>query len=167
MGVPGVLGEGIYKVSRIGSASSGRPRIRRTSTILEHQGPRLYTVSKHFDKALSRRDIAPASTDHYLRRKLSSSLQSDDTTLNVAMPSNFNPNRVAKHHNPGREDRPLTRMPSVLEGVPDNTQYPVGMGRLRTIDDASSQELSAGFDDTRYQSFLFGVGQGQAESGFS
>lgn len=74
IGIPGFLGEGIYKISKISSASSGRPRMRRISTIRESHGPRLYTVSKHFDKTLSRGDI-------YIGRKPSSDLRPDGTNL--------------------------------------------------------------------------------------
>lgn len=162
MGVPGVLGEGIYKVSRVDS-TSGRPRVRRTSTILEHHGPKLYTVSKHFDKTLSRGDIAPASTGRYLGRRLSSStIRSDDTALGLARFSNPNPSKPESYYTSGPAAlQPSTRMTS------DNTQYGMGMRRIRTINDASSQELPGGFDDRGYQSFPFAPAERQVETAFS
>jgi len=64
IGIPGVLGEGIYKVSRVSSAPGTRSRARRTSRHPEFLDPRLYTVSKHFDKTLERADIVHSSRHH-------------------------------------------------------------------------------------------------------
>ncbi|KAK0641212.1 hypothetical protein B0T16DRAFT_419424 [Cercophora newfieldiana] len=57
MGIPGILGEGVYKISRVSSNPGHRPRARRPSGIPDFQEPRPYTVSRHFDKTLERSDI--------------------------------------------------------------------------------------------------------------
>ncbi|AEO64043.1 uncharacterized protein THITE_48675, partial [Thermothielavioides terrestris NRRL 8126] len=89
LGVPGILGEGIYKVSKIGSVSSARPRVRRTSASLEHQGTRLYTVSKHFNKTASTGDALHSSRARYLGRALSSSVPGVDSAPFPVRSSNF------------------------------------------------------------------------------
>ncbi|KAK4453849.1 hypothetical protein QBC34DRAFT_393545 [Podospora aff. communis PSN243] len=60
-GIPGVLGEGVYKISRVSSAPGGRPtrpRMRESMSAFGFYDPRPYTVSKYFDKTLERSDIA-------------------------------------------------------------------------------------------------------------
>jgi len=57
MGIPGTLGEGIYRIRRVGSAPGIRAGVRKMSRLSESPGHRVYTVSKHFDKTLDRRDI--------------------------------------------------------------------------------------------------------------
>jgi hypothetical protein len=61
-----MLGEGVYKVRRISSASVHRSRARRLPPIAEIPGPSLYTVSKHFDKTLGKSDIIHSSRKHSL-----------------------------------------------------------------------------------------------------
>lgn len=52
-GIPGILGEGIYKVSRVGTSSSSRSRGRKFPTISESQDRSNHTVSRHFNRAES------------------------------------------------------------------------------------------------------------------
>lgn len=96
LGVPGVLSEGLYKVSKVGSTVSSRPKLRRTPTILESQPPLLYTVSKQFDRALNQADIA-AIRSRYLGRGLSSNARAEPVGLG---------------------SQPLRRTTSVLETTP-------------------------------------------------
>lgn len=86
IGIPGILGEGIYKVSKIGAASSSRSRARRTTAVFEQKGPRVYAVPKPPDKAASKIDALHATSDWHKRRKLSSSLQ-DDSIRHSTMPT--------------------------------------------------------------------------------
>ncbi|KAL2018252.1 hypothetical protein VTK56DRAFT_1006 [Thermocarpiscus australiensis] len=152
IGIPGILGEGIYKVSRIGSAASARPRVRRTPTLLEHQGPRLYTVSKHFEKTLSSGDIVHSSS---LGR--SSSVLSDETAPGPARYPSPNSSEAGSQYKPGQENpiapQPLMRMPSVSEGV--LARHQARLRRLRTISAASGSDFSAGFNG---KGALFGRG---------
>ncbi|KAK3381384.1 hypothetical protein B0H63DRAFT_475544 [Podospora didyma] len=63
-GIPSILGEGIYKVSRIGSSSDSRPRRRRSPAIPEFLSKSSYTVSPYFDKCLTKEDIiSPLGAD--------------------------------------------------------------------------------------------------------
>ncbi|KAK4154778.1 hypothetical protein C8A00DRAFT_42519 [Chaetomidium leptoderma] len=141
LGVPGILGEGIYKVSKIGSTVSSRPRVRRTSTILEQQGHGLYTVSRHFDKTLSRADILHSSGSRHLGRGLSSGLPGADAVA--------------------------PRTPSALEGVQSNMQHQPRLRRLRTTNDTLNPSLPAGLDDTQHQTFLSSVAEQNTGSAFS
>ncbi|KAM7207499.1 hypothetical protein V8F20_002185 [Naviculisporaceae sp. PSN 640] len=50
-GIPGIMGEGIYKISRVGSSCSNRSRGRRLPTISESQDRSDQTVSRHFSRA--------------------------------------------------------------------------------------------------------------------
>ncbi|KAL2259954.1 hypothetical protein VTK26DRAFT_6191 [Humicola hyalothermophila] len=162
IGVPGILGEGIYKVSRISALSSGRPRQRRTPTILKHQGPRLYTVSKHFDKTLSRGDIVQASTGRYLARRAS---------LGLARAPTHDPNRTDIHATSDQigatavQSQPGTL--SVLHAVPTSTRYLLKPRRLHTINDTPSSELSPGFDESGYQIARTGPAEGATGPPFS
>ncbi|KAK0617387.1 hypothetical protein B0T14DRAFT_268200 [Immersiella caudata] len=58
VGVPGVLGEGVYRIRRMSSAPGSRPRMREPLGTFELHDPRAYTVSRYFDKTLERSDIA-------------------------------------------------------------------------------------------------------------
>ncbi|KAK4043128.1 hypothetical protein C8A01DRAFT_13289 [Parachaetomium inaequale] len=169
LGVPGILGEGIYKVSKIGSTTASRPRVRRTSTLLEQQGPRMYTVSKHFDKTLSKADILDATRGRYLGRGLSSGLQGEPSPYLTRSPSLSTPGTESQGK-PGHEQRPrqpLARMSSVLEGVPVNTQHQPRLRRLRTVDDTPDSRQPVGFTDTERQSFLSSVAEEKSRYGFS
>jgi hypothetical protein len=163
LGVPGILGEGIYKVSKIGSAASSRPRVRRTSTVLEHQGPRLYTVSKHFDKTLNTADILHSSKARHLGRGLSTSFQTGSSAEQLSGLPSLGALGTESHYNSQQshpDTQPLTRMSSVLEGVPVNTHHQPRLRRLRTIDDVLNPSLPAGFiDDKGRQSFLSSVAE--------
>lgn len=157
IGVLGILGEGIYKVSRVSSASSSRPRLRKTPTILEHQGQKFYTVSKHFDKTLGRGDIIQASSGRYPapRLSVSSSLRSDDAALGLAGVSTASPIRIESHEQHDQMSaiplQPPMRPSSVLEAISPNPRYFVKPRRLHTINDTPSSELSFGLDESRYQ----------------
>ena len=165
LGVPGILGEGIYKVSKIGSVASNRPRVRRTSTISEQHGPRLYTVSKHFDKTLSRADILHSSRSRYLGRGLSSNLQTGDSAEHLSR----SPSLDAGGAGPGEPGaRGPTRIPSTfLEGVPVNLQQQPRLRRLRTIDDVLSSSPSAGADKMERWSLLSSVEEEKVGFAFS
>ena len=162
IGVPGIMGEGIYKVSKIGSTSSSRPRVRRTSTS-EHQGARLYTVSKHFDKTLSRADILHSSRARHPERGLFSGEIVGNSTEYLSRSPGFGAPGV----DPAMQ--PPMRTPSALEGVRANTQHQPGLRRLRTIDDrlGSSSSPSAEFAEKEHRSLLSGVEAGQPEFRFS
>ncbi|KAK3350129.1 hypothetical protein B0T25DRAFT_260233 [Lasiosphaeria hispida] len=56
IGIPGVLGEGIYKLSRIGSTTRKR-RVNKSWRIPSLGSPGFYTVPKHFDRTLGKEDI--------------------------------------------------------------------------------------------------------------
>ncbi|AEO58802.1 hypothetical protein MYCTH_53690, partial [Thermothelomyces thermophilus ATCC 42464] len=157
LGVPGILGEGIYKVSKIGPASSGRPRVRRTTAVFEHQGPRMYTISKPFDKSISKIDALHATRGWHPRQRLSSSLQ-DDPIRYVTRPSTLG---VSKGQTPGKlgEDHQASEtygnMSSSLEGFSVDKQRPARIRRLVTIDNASYSRQPSEFDEKIQQSPLF------------
>lgn len=171
LGVPGVLGEGIYKVSKIGSTASSRPKVRRTATLLEHQGPRLYTVSKHFDRTLSTADILHSSGARHLGRGLSTGLELGNSADYISRSPSLGTPGTESQYNPRQEHpatQPLTRMPSALEGVPVNTHHQPRLRRLRTINDALNPSLTAGFvDDKGRPSFLSSVAEENAGFSFS
>ncbi|KAH6843108.1 hypothetical protein B0I37DRAFT_408020 [Chaetomium sp. MPI-CAGE-AT-0009] len=159
LGVPGILGEGIYKLSKIGSTSSGRPRVRRTTTPIEQQGHRLYTVSKHFDKTLSRADILHATRGRYLGRGLSSSFQGESSSYPTRSPSLGN-SRTADQGISGQDQKAWqypARMSSVLERVPVNTQHQPRLRRLRTASHALDISPSTGFNDNEENSLLSNI----------
>jgi len=56
-GIPGIFGEGLYKISRVSSAPGARPKSRRPPRLPEPPSPMFYTVSRHFDKTLERSDL--------------------------------------------------------------------------------------------------------------
>lgn len=171
IGLPGILGEGIYKVSRVGTASSGRPRVRRTSTILEHQVPKLYTVSKHFDKSLGAGDIISTSRSHYPGRRSSSGLPSDVAASGQSRFPGLDPSKVRTLHTPGHADaialRQLARNSSTREGVSTAAGHRDRLRRLRTIDDASDPEMSTGCGDMGYRPSPTGFHEGRVVSAFS
>jgi hypothetical protein len=171
LGVPGILGEGIYKVSKIGSTAPSRPRVRRTSTVFEHKGPRLYTVSKQFDKTLNTADILHSSKARHLGRGLSASLQTGSSTEKLSRSPSLGPLGTEGQYNSQQSypnTQPLTRMSSVLEGVPVNTHHQSRLRRLRTIDGALNPSLPAGFvDDKGRQSFLSSVAEENVGFSFS
>lgn len=165
LGVPGILGEGIYKVSKIGSVSSNRPRVRRTSTISEHQPAKFYTVSKHFDKTLSRADILHSSRAHYLGRGLSSSLQTGNPAEHLSRSPSHDAAGVGRNE-PTAERLP--RIPStILEGVPVNIQRQLRIRRLRTVNDALSSSQSAGIGNEEKPPSLSRVDEEGAGFAFS
>ncbi|KAK3303531.1 uncharacterized protein B0T15DRAFT_278201 [Chaetomium strumarium] len=154
LGVPGVLGEGIYKVSKIGSVSSSRPRVRRTSTVLEPHGPRLYTVSRHFDKTLNRADVLLSSRAQHLSRGLSLDPRAGKSANHPTGSPVMKPLDAESHRNLGQADPvmdPLTRAPGVLEGVPAAVRHQSTLRRLQTIDDISRPSMSTGFDGVDFQ----------------
>ena len=162
LGVPGIMGEGIYKVSKIGSTSSSRPRVRRTS-ISEHQGPRLYTVSKHFDKTLGRADILHSSGARHPERRLSSGEIVDKSTEYLSRSPGFGASGV----DPAMQ--PPMRTPGALEAARANTQHQSGLRKLRTIDDrlGSSSSPSAEFAEREHRSLLSDIETGQPGFAFS
>lgn len=131
IGIPGILGEGIYKVSKLGSVSSTRPRVRRTPTILESHGPRLYTVSKHFDKTLSRGDI-------YFGRQSSAGWNTDS---GLSKPLRLDSSRAAKTYNTGQPDVDhlprQTAPPYAVDGVPEEAGELERLRQAHTFDDTS------------------------------
>ncbi|KAK3332016.1 hypothetical protein B0T19DRAFT_92165 [Cercophora scortea] len=52
IGIPGMIGEGIYKVSRVGPRPASRARSRKLPMIPESQGPAPNTTSEHIDATL-------------------------------------------------------------------------------------------------------------------
>ncbi|KAK4105239.1 hypothetical protein N658DRAFT_393339, partial [Parathielavia hyrcaniae] len=170
LGIPGILGEGIYKVSKVGSASSARPRVRRTSSVLEPQGPRLYTVSKHFDKTLSRADVLHPSRTRYIARGLPSTLQASSPIGYLSRSPSQSAAGAESHSQPGAEHPVLhdsSRPSSALEGVPVNLQHHSGLRRLRTIGGPTDPSLSSGLDDREYRSYLSTVAEDKAAYVFS
>ncbi len=162
IGVPGIMGEGIYKVSKIGSTSSSRPRVRRTSTS-EHQGPRLYTVSKHFDKTLSRTDILNASRARHPERGLSSGEIVGNTREFLSRSPSVGASGV------DLAMQPPMRTPSSLEGVRANIQHHSGLRRLQTVDGGlgSSSSPSAEVAEKEHRSLLSRAEAGQPGFPFS
>ena len=61
-----MLGEGLYKVSRVTSALGLPTRVRRSARLSDFQGPRLYTVSKYFDATLDRSGAVRSLNRHLL-----------------------------------------------------------------------------------------------------
>ena len=61
-----MLGEGLYKVSRVASALGPPTRVRRSARLSDFQGPRLYTVSKYFDATLDRSGDVRSLNRHLL-----------------------------------------------------------------------------------------------------
>ncbi len=170
IGVPGILGEGIYKVSKVGSASSSRSRMRRTSTIVEPQPPKLYTVSRHFDRTLSRADILHASNARYLGQELSSGMKPTKPVPPLFESPSLPSNGMAKQHWLGQGSsatQPLARTPSVLEAVPANNQRQPRLRRLRTIHDAAEPRHFPAADSQEYSSFLSNVAEEQENLAFS
>ncbi|KAK4241475.1 hypothetical protein C8A03DRAFT_12242 [Achaetomium macrosporum] len=154
LGVPGILGEGIYKVSKIGSISSSRPRVRRTSAVLDPQDPRLYTVSRHFDKTLNRADGLHSSRARHLGRRLLSDPRAGNSAYHPAGPPVVKSQDAGSHRSFGQGDQvanPLTSTPGVLEGVPAAIRRQATLRRLRTIDDTSRPDLSTGSDGVDFQ----------------
>lgn len=169
LGVPGILGEGIYKLSKVGSASSGRPRVRRTTTPLEHQGHGLYTVSRHFDKTLSRADILQATRGRYLGRGLSASFPGELSFQEDGSPSPGD-SRRGDQGVPGQAEQVLqypSRMSSALGRVPINTQHQPRFRRLRTTDHALDPRSSPNFKGNEENSLLYNVTEDKATHGFS
>ncbi len=154
IGVPGIMGEGIYKVSKIGSTTSNRPRVRRTSSISEHQRPMLYTVSKHFDKTLGRADILHSSRARYLGQGRSSGL-----AVGNFADYPFKP--------PGLGLGSTKQPPMALDGVQGSTQHQTQLRRLRTVDDGLGLSPSARFDDTEHRSLLTTLEEDRAKVAFS
>ncbi|KAK3295164.1 uncharacterized protein B0H64DRAFT_141016 [Chaetomium fimeti] len=170
LGVPGILGEGIYKLSKIGPTSSSRLRARRTTTPIEQQGHGLYTVSKHFDKTLSRADILHATRGRYLGRGLSSSLQGESTSSYPTRSPSLGNSRAEDQGKPGQEQKAWqypARMSSVLERIPVNAQHQPGLRRLRTANHALDTSPSAGFNYNEENPLLSSVNEEKSRHGFS
>ncbi|KAK4128515.1 hypothetical protein N657DRAFT_667752 [Parathielavia appendiculata] len=170
LGIPGILGEGIYKVSKIGSASSARPRVRRTSSVFEHQGPKLYTVSKHFDKTLSKEDIVHPLGPRYVSGGLPSSLQASISPGYMARSPSQSTGGTGSHSQPGFESPAshiLSKASSALEGMRVNLQHRPGLRRLRTIDNPRDPSISFELDDRVHRTFLSTVAEERAGSMFS
>ncbi|KAL2133468.1 hypothetical protein VTI74DRAFT_2310 [Chaetomium olivicolor] len=145
LGVPGILGEGIYKVSKIGSAFSSRQRVRRTATMLDPQGPKFYTASKHFDRTLN---LLPSRAPDV--RRVSS-------TPRPNLPSYLTP--PPSVNSGDQAMRPPSRTSSALGGLPVNIQYRVPLQRLRTGDRASERTLTPGPEEKENQFCLSSVAE--------
>ncbi|KAL2146734.1 hypothetical protein VTI28DRAFT_2569 [Corynascus sepedonium] len=159
LGVPGLLGEGIYKVSKVGSASSGRPRLRRTTTPHEHHGPRLYTASKHFDRTLSRADTLHAPRSQDLGRRSSSNLQDDSVRYPSRSPT-LGVRADQSQAQFGENKQASTSYENTSNHLKESsvyTQYHPRLWRLRTINDTSEFSLLERFDETTQQSTLSSV----------
>ncbi|KAK3905254.1 hypothetical protein C8A05DRAFT_12932 [Staphylotrichum tortipilum] len=170
IGVPGILGEGIYKFSKVGSASSGRSRVGRTSTIIEPQPPKLYTVSRHFDKTLSRADILHSSKARYLGRELPPRVKSGEPPQPIYELPNLPSGGTAGQHWLGQGDsatKPLARTSSVLDAVPVNIHRQPRLRRLRTFHDAPDPGHGLVADSEEYSSLLPSVAEEQQRLAFS
>lgn len=169
IGVPGILGEGIYKVSKIGSISSSQPRVRRTSTILGSQPPGLYTVSRHFDKTLSRGDILRTSKGRYLGPSFSSNPRPGESS-SLARLTSLDSSQEESSHKPGPENPlalPPLRISSPLEGVPTSANHQAGLRRLRTIDDVARPELLSRADESDHHGFPASLAGSKGQSSAS
>lgn len=159
LGVPGILGEGIYKLSKVGPAFASGPRGRRTTTPLERHGHGMYTVSKHFDKTLSKADILHATRGRYLGRGLSSSFPDELSPYQARSPSLGDP-RTEDQGKPSQAEQMWQspgRMSSVLNRVPVNAQHRSGPRRLRTTDHALGTNPSTSFNGNQESPLLFNV----------
>jgi len=157
IGVPGILGEGIYKVSKVGSASSTRSRVRRTSTIVEPQVPKLYTVSRHFDKTLSRADILHPANARYMGQELPAGMKITKPVPPLFESPSLSSGGTANQYWLGQGSsttQPMTRTSSVNEAVPANIQRQPRVRRLRTIHDAPDPRQFPAPDSQESSSFL-------------
>lgn len=134
LGVP--LREGIWKVSKIGSTGPGRPRSQRTPTLLDqHQAPRIYTVSRHFDKTLGSGDIDLPSGGQYRARGLSFGSQTESQ----------NSQSSASQYT-SQAEGPASQPVPHIHGVPDeafqHAQSQLRVKRLRTAAAGSDPRLT-------------------------
>ncbi|KAK0629117.1 hypothetical protein B0T17DRAFT_505711 [Bombardia bombarda] len=152
---PGVPGEGIYRVKRVSSSSSGRPRARhllaqQLPTIPESRRHTTYTVSKHFDRTLGPTEITRIS-----RRRFSDDDDDDDDEVITSTQQmervsteneteSYGPSRPlldessrTKHlsivslEDPVETSQVLNRVPSTTESRIQDSQNPTTRYKLR------------------------------------
>jgi hypothetical protein len=152
LGVP--LGEGIWKVSKIGSTGPGRPRSQRTPTLLDqHQAPRIYTVSRHFDKTLGSGDIVLPSGGQYRARDLSFGSQTESQN------SQSSASQYTSQAE-GPASQPVPQIHGVSDEAFQHAQSQPRVKRLRTVAAGSNPRLTTWSYETDRHSL--GVGEYRA-----
>ncbi|KAK4219939.1 hypothetical protein QBC37DRAFT_74508 [Rhypophila decipiens] len=81
-GVPGILGERTHKVSRIGSSSSNRSRGRKLASISDSPEQSGHAMSRHFNRRLERGDSS--SRKRSFSQEFSDISQTDDRKAKLA-----------------------------------------------------------------------------------
>ncbi|KAK1831111.1 hypothetical protein QBC39DRAFT_307610 [Podospora conica] len=121
IGIPGTLGEGLYRVSKVVSAPGHRTWRRRSSRLAEEHKPKGPTVSKHFDRTLDRSDIAKL-TSHLLPRDEDSpeTASQEDSMYQQVVPAT----QYGEDQNLAKVDhRTGLHGPSVMQPIPEHPQH--------------------------------------------